>query len=165
MPIDPEKPFCNAKLTHDRRNMLLAMFQGISQTEPPLQGNALLQEIRDGKNALGFVHAIRTNLNLYNKIRDFLKLKGVMMVESEEARRRIARRVIATIWAGVECSAKRERAMSLLEGYRRSEFDVNFASPRKAIDASFAMMASEMETDQSDTNQPKEPETTQAHRI
>lgn len=72
MPNDPERPFGNTRLTHERQNLLVAMFQSLAQEEPPLEGAALLQEIRDGKDAPGFVHSIGSNLNLSNKIRDFL---------------------------------------------------------------------------------------------
>ena len=112
MPIDPERPFGNAKLTHDCQNLLVAMFQGIANEKPPLEGDTLLQEIQDGKDSLAFVHAIGGNLNLYNETRDFLTLKGVTMVESEQAGRRIARRVIATIWPGDENAMEREKDMT-----------------------------------------------------
>lgn len=138
------------------------MFQGIAREEPSLENDALLCKIRAEKNASGFVYAIGTNLILSNKVRFFLILSRVSMIDNVDTGRRIARRVVAYILPAHEESVCKTSAMSLFAGSRRGKIDVIIASPRRALEASFATVASEMEREQNDAAKREVSVTTQA---
>lgn len=72
--------------------------------------------------------------------------------------------MVATIWPGRDNAIERAGALSLLEGYRRREVDVNISSPREAMESFFATVAADMGNERDDETQQKEPANTQAQR-
>lgn len=78
-----------------------------------------------------------TTCNFITKIRDFVVAENVVIVEMQQNGRRIARRVVGTIWVGDEHAQERWKAVALLEGVRRAEIYLNITSSTRALHSSF----------------------------
>lgn len=98
MPGRSESPWGSIILHNDMQKGLENLFKRDAAADPPLEGEGLLDLIREDISHMQFVHPdIVINYEIYKRIGIFLESRGVNVPQNQETGEHIGRRVIAAI--------------------------------------------------------------------